>query len=345
MPMTGDRLDELDIPPMINGGNTATHGTAFTVSVDFLHRTTTGISAHDRAETMKALIDPKSVATDFARPGHLFPLRYMNGGVLIRPGYTEAAVDMSRMAGLKPAGVICEITNPDGTMARMTQLEEFSVLHSINIISIGQIVAERRRNEVMIKKVATARLPTIHGDFEIVGYSSLVDPGEHMALVKGAWDPNDAVLVRLHSECLTGNVFSSLRCDCGEQINRSLDLITGNKSGVLLYIRQEGRGIGLHNKIRAYSLQDQGMDTIEANEELGFESDHRHFTTAAQILIDLGIKKVRLITNNPRKVVALTSHGIEVVERVPIKIEANDENRVYLETKRVRMGHLLANTD
>ncbi len=341
MPVIGERLDELEMPLMVNGSNSARHGTAFTVSIDYRKGTTTGISANDRAATIKAMIDPKAKPEEFARPGHLFPLRYEEGGVLVRPGHTEAIVDLARMAGLYPAGIVCEILNPDGTMARMPELEELSRKHDLNIISIAQIIAHRRRHEKLIERVAEARLPTVRSEFQIIAYKSMVDPGEHLAMVKGEWEPDEPVLVRIHSECLTGDVFGSVRCDCGEQIQLALDMIAKGGKGVFLYIRQEGRGIGLHNKIKAYSLQDNGRDTIEANEELGFESDLRHYGIAAQILAELGVKKMRFLTNNPRKMVGLSGYDLEIVERVPIETEVNEENRVYLRTKRSKMGHTL----
>ena len=341
MPVVGERLAELNMPLMVDGGNSAKHGTAFTVSVDYRKGTTTGISASDRATTIKAIIDPKSKPEDFARPGHLFPLCYQEGGVLVRAGHTEAVVDLARMAGLYPSGIVCEIMNADGTMARMPDLEKFSREHKLKIISISQIIAYRRRHEKHIEKVAEARLPTVHGEFQIVAYKSSIDPGEHLALVMGAWEPDESILVRIHSECLTGDVFGSLRCDCGEQIKQALELISQEGKGVFLYMQQEGRGIGLHNKIRAYSLQDNGMDTIEANQELGFESDLRHYGIGAQMLSDLGVKRMRLLTNNPEKMVGLSGYDLEIVERVPIEIEVNEENRGYLRTKRAKMGHIL----
>ncbi len=341
MPVIGERLDELGMSLMVNKPNTSTHGTAFTVSVDYNKGTTTGISANDRAATVKAIIDPESRPEDFAQPGHLFPLRYQEGGVLARQGHTEAVVDLTRMADLYPAGVVCEIMSPDGSMARMPELERFSQEYQLNIISISQIISYRRRHEKLIEKVAEARLPTAHGEFQILAYKSIVDPGEHLALVLGHWEPDEPILVRIHSECLTGDVFESLRCDCGEQIRKALDIIGKEGKGVFLYMRQEGRGIGLHNKIRAYQLQDDGLDTIQANEELGFESDLRHYGIGAQILKDLNVNKMRHLTNNPRKVIGVSGYGLEIVEHVPIEMDANEENKEYLHTKRVKMGHLL----
>ena len=341
MPVMGERLNELDIPMMVNTQSNAKHGTAFTVSVDYEGGTQTGISASDRAATISAMIDPKSRPEDFARPGHLFPLLYQEGGVLARAGHTEAIIDLARLAGLYPAGVVCEIMNSDGSMARMPELEEFCRVHDLKIISIGQIIAYRRRHEKFIEKVAEARLPTSHGEFQIMAYKSRIEPGEHLALVMGEWQADEPILVRIHSQCLTGDVFGSLRCDCGEQIKRALDMISKESKGVFLYMQQEGRGIGLHNKIRAYSLQDSGMDTVEANETLGFDSDLRDYGAGAQILAELGIKKIRLLTNNLRKMVGLSGYDLEIVERVPIEVEANEENRLYMRTKRAKMGHVL----
>ena len=342
MPVMGERLDELGMPLMPKGGNVSKHGTAFTVSVDYVKGTTTGISAHDRAATIQALVAPDSKPDDFTHPGHLFPLRYQEGGVLVRAGHTEAVVDLARLAGLYPAGVVCEIVNADGTMARMPRLEEFAAEQDLKIISIAQLIAYRRRHERLVERVAEARLPTAHGEFQILAFKSLVDEEEHLALTMGQWEPDEPVLVRVHSECLTGDVFGSLRCDCGQQIKKALEAISQEGKGVFLYMPHEGRGIGLHNKIRAYSLQDDGTDTVDANERLGFESDLRHYGIGAQILADLGITRIRLLTNNPRKIIGLSGYDLEIVGLVPIETEVNDENRQYMRTKKERMGHMLA---
>ena len=343
MPIIGERLDELNIPLMISENSSSNHQTAFTVSVDYNKGTTTGISAQDRTASILAMIDPKSKPEEFSRPGHLFPLRYHPGGVLARAGHTEAIVDLCKMIGMYPAGIVCEIMNEDGTMSRMPQLESFAERHNLRVLSIAQIIAHRRRHERLIERVAEARLPTRYGEFKAIAYRSVVDPGEHIALSIGEWDPEDPVLVRIHSECLTGDVFGSLRCDCGEQIEMALTILGKEGKGVFLYMRQEGRGIGLHNKIKAYSLQDSGLDTVEANQSLGFEPDLRHYGIGAQILQDLGVKRLRLLTNNPRKVVGISGFGLEIVERVPVEATVNDENRNYLRTKRARMGHILGN--
>lgn len=340
MPIIGKRLDQLQIPPMVSD-NTAPHGTAFTVSVDVSNGATTGISAHDRAATVKALIDPTIEPNDLARPGHLFPLRYAEGGVLVRAGQTEGSVDLCKLAGLYPAAVICEVMNVDGTMARLPHLEVLSKEHGIKIISIAQIMAYRRQHEQLVKRVAETRLPTKYGNFTAIAYQSVTDAEEHVALVRGDVKTNDPVLVRVHSQCLTGDTFGSLRCDCGEQIDRSLSLIANEDRGVFLYMRQEGRGIGLHNKLRAYQLQDSGMDTVEANVELGFPPDLRWYGIGAQILVDLGIRNIKLLTNNPKKVVGLESYGLNLVERIPIVVTPNVENERYLETKRSKLGHIL----
>ncbi len=339
-PMLGQRLEQLRLQMMVQD-NTARLGTAFTVSVDVLDGATTGISAHDRAATIHALISPKTRAEDLGRPGHIFPLRYMEGGVLVRAGQTEASVDLARLAGLYPAAVICEIMAENGTMARLPQLQEFSATHHIKVVSVADIIAYRREHEKLIERVAEARVPTRHGEFTAVSYRSIVDKDEHVALVKGTITPNEPTLVRVHSECLTGDVFDSIRCDCGDQMALALQTIEREGKGVFLYMRQEGRGIGLHNKLKAYALQDRGLDTVEANLHLGFAPDLRHYGVGAQILVDLGVKKMRLLTNNPKKVVGLDSFGLKLVERVPIITPRNEENWEYLETKRTKMGHIL----
>ncbi len=340
MPIVGEQLEHLRLPLMVSD-NTARHGTAFTVSVDYKNGTTTGISSHDRAATVKALINPRTRPEDLAKPGHLFPLRYAEGGVLVRAGQTEAIVDLVKMAGLYPAGVICEVMNEDGTMARLPHLEEFSLKHGIKIISVAQIVAYRRQHEKLVTRVAETRLPTKYGVFTAIAYRSITDPDEHVALVMGNVNGEEPVLVRVHSQCLTGDTFGSLRCDCGEQVKKSLQLIADAGCGVFLYMRQEGRGIGLHNKLRAYQLQDDGLDTVEANEELGFPPDLRWYGIGAQILVDLGVRNIRLLTNNPKKVVGLEGYGLHLVERIPIVIPPNAENQRYLDTKRTKLGHLL----
>ena len=340
MPMTGKRLDQLEIGLMV-GDNTARLSTAFTVSVDAISGTTTGISASDRAETIRALIDPETDPSDLARPGHIFPLRYAEGGVLVRAGQTEGVVDLVKIAGLYPSGVICEVMNEDGTMARLNDLEKLTKEYGIKIISIEQIVAYRKANETLVKRVAETKLPTQYGDFKAVAYSSIIDTDEHLALIKGDISTKDPVLVRVHSQCLTGDTFGSQRCDCGEQIDKSLEAIQAEGRGVFLYMRQEGRGIGLHNKLRAYQLQDDGLDTVEANEKLGFPADLRWYGIGAQILVDLGIKRIRLLTNNPKKVVGLDGYGLEILERVQIQVPANKTNQAYLQTKLTKLGHLL----
>ena len=342
--MTGERLDDLRIPMMVHD-NTSKFASPFTVSVEARHDVTTGISARDRALTVKALIEPATKPDDISRPGHMFPLRARDGGVLVRAGHTEAVVDLVKIAGLYPSGVICEIMSEDGTMARLPELESIAAAHDIKIISVAQIIAYRRLNEKLIRRVAEASLPTKYGDFLAVAYKSAIDPDEHVALIRGELDGDRPVLVRVHSECLTGDVFHSLRCDCGEQIDLAMKAIADESRGVFLYMRQEGRGIGLHNKIRAYALQDQGLDTVEANEALGFESDIRDYGIGAQILADLGVRNIRLLTNNPRKVIGLEGYGLQVVETVPIVCKPNPRNRRYLETKREKMGHLLTLDD
>ena len=341
VPMTADKLESLNLPLMVQT-NTATLSTAFTVSVDVLEGATTGISSFDRAATVKSLIDPSTKPEDLARPGHVFPLRYQEGGVLVRAGQTEAVVDLAKLAGLSPAGVICEIVSDDGTMARKPELEVFSQKHGVGIVTVADIIAYRREHEKIIERVADARIPTKYGEMNAVSYRSLVDTDEHVALVKGNINSDAPVLVRVHSECLTGDVFGSLRCDCGEQMQMSIQMIGEEQgSGVFLYMRQEGRGIGIHNKLKAYNLQDQGLDTVDANVELGFAPDLRHYGVGAQILVDLGVRKIRLLTNNPKKVVGLESFGLDIVERIPILSNPNHENKNYLDTKRDRLGHIL----
>ena len=344
LPIIGKRLDELGIPLMV-GENTSKFSTAFTVSVDAKHGTTTGISAADRAQTIKAMIDPATKPDDLARPGHMFPLRAREGGVLVRAGHTEAIVDLARLAGLYPAGVICEIMNEDGTMARLPQLEVMSDKFGIKIITVADLIAYRRRHEKLVHRVAEAKLPTRYGEFTAIAYRSDIDPDEHLALVMGDISTEEPVLVRVHSECLTGDVFGSLRCDCGEQVALAMENIAKEGRGVFLYMRQEGRGIGFHNKIRAYALQDKGLDTVEANLSLGFPSDLRDYGIGAQILADLGLHEIRLLTNNPKKVIGLEGYGLKVVETVPIIATPNPYNRAYLETKQKKLGHRLGIPD
>lgn len=340
LPITGERLDELKIPPMVQD-NTSPFSTAFTVSVEAKHKVTTGISAHDRAATVKAVLDANTKPEDLAKPGHMFPIRARNGGVLVRAGHTEAIVDLARMAGLYPAGVICEIMNEDGTMARLPQLETIAKKFGLKMISIAQLIAYRRRHEKLIHRVAEAKLPTKYGEFTVIAYRSAVDADEHMALVRGEISNHEPMLVRVHSECLTGDVFGSLRCDCGEQIALAMRKIAEEGGGVFLYMRQEGRGIGFHNKVRAYALQDKGLDTVEANIALGFPADLRDYGIGAQILADLGLHKIRLLTNNPKKVVGLESYGLKIVDTVPLIVPPTQYNRQYLEAKKKKLGHLL----
>ena len=345
VPITEKRLNELNIPMMV-GENTARHGTAFTVSVDAKIRgVTTGISAYDRAETIKAIIDPATKPQDLGRPGHIFPIRARDGGVLVRAGHTEATVDLARLAGLYPAGVLCEIMNEDGSMARLPQLEIMADKFNLKIASIAGLIEYRRRHEKLVHRVAETVLPTKYGEFRAIAYKSEVDPDEHVALVMGDISEETPVLVRVHSECLTGDVFGSLRCDCGQQLEMAMQMIAHAGRGVVLYLRQEGRGIGLHNKIRAYALQDKGMDTVEANIKLGFAPDMREYGIGVQILADLGLHKVRLLSNNPKKVLGLKSYGLEVTETVPIISVPNPYNIHYLETKEKKMGHILGITN
>src|SRR5437660_4611809 len=346
VPLTGERLDELELPPMVSE-NTESNRTAFTVSVDARNGTTTGISASDRAATIAALIDPATRPADLARPGHTFPLRYRSGGVLKRGGHTEAAVDLARMAGLYPAGVLCEIVNQDKTeMARLPDLERFSKKHGLLLISIADVIRYRRQREKLVRRVGEARIPTAWGDFTCYAYESLLDGETHLALVKGAVQGEDNVLVRVHSECLTGDVFGSLRCDCGPQLEAALRQVDAAGLGVVVYLRgHEGRGIGIGHKLRAYTLQEQGLDTLDANIELGFPVDSREYGIGAQILVDLGITTMRLLTNNPAKYGGLEGFGLEIVERMPLQAVPNPENIAYLRTKKTRMGHLLEGLD
>ncbi len=340
LPVIGRRLDELGVPLMVSD-NTSKHTTAFTVSVEAKHRVSTGISAADRAETIKAVVDPVTKPENLARPGHMFPLRAREGGVLVRAGHTEAIVDLARLAGLYPAGVICEIMNEDGTMARLPQLAVMAQRFGIKIVTVADLIAYRRRTEKLVHRVAEARLPTRYGEFQVIAYRSDIDPDEHLALVMGDISGGKPVLVRVHSECLTGDVFGSLRCDCGEQVSLAMKTIAEEGRGVFLYMRQEGRGIGFHNKISAYALQDEGLDTVEANLSLGFDADLRDYGIGAQILADLGLHKIRLLTNNPKKVVGLEGYGLRVVATVPVVVSPNPYNRRYLETKQKKLGHIL----
>jgi 3,4-dihydroxy 2-butanone 4-phosphate synthase/GTP cyclohydrolase II len=344
LPIIGQRLDELRIPMMVRD-NTSKFTTAFTVSVEAKHGTSTGISASDRAKTVKAIIDPETKPEDLVRPGHMFPLRAKEGGVLVRAGQTEAIVDLARLAGLYPAGVICEIMNEDGTMARLSQLEVIAEKLDLKIVSVADLIAYRRRHEKLVHRVAEAKLPTPYGNFTAIAYKSITDPDEHLALVMGDVATDEPVLVRVHSQCLTGEVFGSLRCDCGEQIHMAMENIAKEGRGVVLYMRQEGRGIGIHNKIRAYALQDEGLDTVEANLSLGFDPDPRDYGIGAQILAELGLRNIRLLTNNPKKRVGLESYGLNVTEIVPIITSPNPHNRHYLRTKQQKLGHLLKVSD
>jgi len=338
--LTEEKADQLDLPLMVSD-NTSNFKTAFTVSIEAKRGVTTGISAADRSTTILAAIADNSSADDISRPGHIFPLRAKPGGVLIRAGQTEGSVDLARLAGLKPAGVICEIMNDDGTMSRMPDLEKFAEKHDMKIVTTADLIKYRMVKESLVSRAAETMIPTFYGgDFKAIAYDNQVDSHEHLALVKGEIDPEEAILVRVHSECLTGDVFGSQRCDCGPQLHTAMKTIEKEGKGVIVYMHQEGRGIGLANKLKAYALQDEGKDTVEANEILGFKSDLRDYGLGAQILVDLGVKKMKLMTNNPKKIVGLEGYGLEIVERVPIQMSPTKDNVKYLETKRRKMGHL-----
>ena len=341
LPMTGERLDELHIPMMVNQ-NTSRFETAFAVAIEAKQGTSTGISASDRAATVRAAVDPNTKASDLARPGHMFPLRARGGGVLVRAGQTEAAVDLARLAGLSPAGVICEIMNDDGTMARVKELTKYAKQHRLLMITIADLIKYRMRNDKLVRRVADAQLPTEQGLFHVHAYESVIDGETHVALVRGDIGHGRDVLVRVHSRCLTGDVFHSARCDCGRQLGLAMRRIATQGRGILLYLNQEGRGIGLSNKIRAYQLQDEGLDTVEANERLGFKADQRDYGIGAQILGDLGVQTMRLLTNNPRKFVGLEGYGLSVVESVPLEIPASEFSKAYLKAKKEKLGHKLS---
>ncbi|MCP4692294.1 MAG: bifunctional 3,4-dihydroxy-2-butanone-4-phosphate synthase/GTP cyclohydrolase II [Desulfobacterales bacterium] len=339
--MTGEKIDKLELPLMVEN-NTSQFQTGFTVSVEARHGVTTGISAADRSTTIQAAIADDARPYDLVRPGHIFPLRAKDGGVIVRAGQTEGSVDLARLAGLKPAGVICEIMDEDGCMARMPSLEKFSEEHGIGICTIADLIEYRMRTESFVKRAVETTVPTAHaGEFKVIVYENDVDDLQHIALVKGEIDPEKPMLVRVHSECMTGDIFGSLRCDCGEQLHHAMEMINKEGAGVLLYVRQEGRGIGLVNKLKAYVLQDQGFDTVDANVELGFKPDLRNYGIGAQALADLGVRKIRLMTNNPKKLVGLQGYGLSLVEQVPIEVEPNEFNRCYLECKKLKMGHML----
>jgi 3,4-dihydroxy 2-butanone 4-phosphate synthase/GTP cyclohydrolase II len=339
-PIESARAHELGLDLMVDS-NTSLHETPFTVSVDYIHGTTTGVSAADRAQTIRSFVRPETGAADLARPGHVFPLRALDGGVLRRAGHTEAVVDLCRLAGLYPAGILCEIMNEDGTMARVPELMKLARHFHLKIISVRDLIEYRMMREKLVTRVVDTHLPTRYGAFRLFMYRSETDQKEHLALVKGEIDPDKPALVRVHSECLTGDVFGSLRCDCSEQLVAALHMVERSGSGIILYMRQEGRGIGLLNKLKAYTLQDQGLDTVEANEKLGFRADLRDYGIGAQILRDLGVVKMALLTNNPKKVVGLGGYGLQIVERIPLEMDPNEVNQRYLQTKRDKLGHLI----
>ncbi|MCO5259204.1 MAG: bifunctional 3,4-dihydroxy-2-butanone-4-phosphate synthase/GTP cyclohydrolase II [Crocinitomicaceae bacterium] len=340
-PLTGERCDELGLTQMVSN-NTVLHETQFTVSVDLIgNGCTTGISVHDRAKTIKALVDPSTKPSDLGRPGHIFPLRAKEGGVLRRTGHTEASVDLARLAGLTPAGILVEILNEDGTMARLPQLMEVAKKFDLKLISIEQLIKYRMHHESLIERDVEVEMPTKYGDFRMVAYKEKLTDQDHLALIKGEWDKNEPILVRVHSSCMTGDIFGSCRCDCGPQLEKAMEMIQEEGKGVIIYMNQEGRGIGLLNKLRAYKLQEEGLDTVEANLHLGFKSDQRDYGVGAQILSDLGVTKMRLMTNNPTKRTGLIGYGLEIVENVPIEIESNQYNEFYLRTKKDKMGHTL----
>jgi 3,4-dihydroxy 2-butanone 4-phosphate synthase/GTP cyclohydrolase II len=341
LPLTKERLKELDLPLMVTD-NTESFKTAFTISIDAKKGVTTGISAHDRSQTVRVAIDPKTKPSDLARPGHIFPLEAKEGGVLERAGQTEASVDISRLAGLKPSAVICEIMNEDGTMARMPQLEKFSQTYDIPILTIADLIKYRMKTECLVQQIEDISLPTKYGEFRLIIFEDTIHKENHIALVKGVIKKGESTLVRVHSQCLTGDIFGSSRCDCGDQLHRAMEMIEKDGKGVILYIiNQEGRGIGLVNKIKAYAMQDKGLDTVEANQQLGFKPDQRDYGIGAQILVSLGVNKLRLITNNPRKFIGLAGYGLEIVDRVPIEIPPSKSNINYLKTKKEKMGHIL----